>query len=223
MSAQNYTVFSLRAGGGISTLSFPNATTVLSGQRNTQSVSPVFSYMAGVGVNIPLGGRLSVQPEITYIRKGYEFRLTQPGVNAKGLYYYNYVEVPLFLKIGFAKDRYRLFGFAGPAVSYALNGTFDQSAVSGSNQITQAGKIRFEEGQSTSTTLYYDPDLFRQIDAGLQGGIAIGARIGTGLLMLECRGGLGLLDFSRDEESKYRTAILALSYGITLGSMGSSQ
>ncbi|GEM_PF-6649173 len=221
--AQPYKMLSFRAGGGLSATTFPTAATAISGQNNSQKATTVATYMAGIGLNIPIAGRLSFQPELTYIRKGYGLDYTQNGVKATGTYFFNYIEVPLFVKIAFASDRFRFFAFAGPSVGYGLNGKFDQKAVSGANTISQAGKVVFGEGQSTSSIQYYSKNSFQQLDIGAQGGIAVGTRVGTGLFLLELRGGFGLTDFSKNEESKFRAGMIALSYGIPLGSVGNAQ
>ncbi len=221
--AQPYKMLSFRAGGGLSSTTFPTAATAISGQNNSQQARTVAAYIAGIGLNIPIAGRLSFQPELTYIRKGYGLDYTQNGTTATGTYFFNYVEVPLFVKIAFASDRFRFFAFAGPSIGYGLNGKFDQNAVSGTNTISQAGKIVFGDGQTTATIQYLSKDSFHQLDIGAQGGVAVGTRVGTGLFLLELRGGLGLTDFSKNEESKFRTVMIALSYGIPLGSVGNAQ
>jgi len=220
VSAQNYTMLSFRAGGGVSSITFPSSSTSISGQQQTGiKTSSIYTYMAGIGLNIPLAGRLSFQPELTYIRKGYDLTYTTSGIRAQSKQTFNYVEVPLFLKVMFAKDRFRAFVFAGPSVGYALNGTYNATGTGGGVQLTQAGKIKFGEGTSSGTLNYYSPNDYSRLDLGFQGGLAVGTRLGTGLVMLEFRGGLGLTDFSKDEESKFRTGIVALSYGIPLGSV----
>ncbi|RIV21585.1 PorT family protein [Fibrisoma montanum] len=217
--AQNYTAISLRAGGGVASSSFPNSVTSVGGQQSALKFSSVYSYMVGVGVNLPLGGRVSFQPEVMYIRKGYAYTYTESGDFYRERYYFNCIEVPLLLKAAFAKDRFRAFVFAGPSVSYALNARYTTKLSSGGSQTTESGKVVFSDGEPSGNTYYFDTNKFRQFDVGVQGGVAVGARLGTGIFLIELRGGLGLLDFNREEESKFRTGTVALSYSIPLGSI----
>ncbi|GAA4418159.1 hypothetical protein GCM10023187_51300 [Nibrella viscosa] len=218
-SAQNHKLLSVRVGGGVSGLTFPASVTAVNGKRTTQSASSLYTYAAGVGLNIPLGGRFSLQPELTYVRKSYELRMTEGGINARVQYYFNYVEVPLLLRAFWAKNRFRVFVFGGPAIGYGLNGRFAASGAAGQNSLSIAGKSRFEKGTSTSSLEYFDPAVFNRVDVAAQAGIALGMRMGTGLLFLDGRASLGLTDFSRNEESKFRTGMVTIGYGFPLGAM----
>ncbi len=216
--AQNYKMLSLRAGGITSVATFPDVAVT----GGTQAVAGIASYMAGVGLNLPLSGRISLQPELIYVRRGYEIQYPVRNGSGRDKYLFNTIQVPLFVKAAFAADRFRFFVFAGPAVDYSLSATLFTTTTSGGVKTTGGGKVVFSDGPS-SASYYFDTATFRQMEISVQGGVAAGVRLGTGMLLLELRGGAGLTDFNRDEESKFRIGTLAVSYGFPLGSVGNSR
>lgn len=224
--AQNYKMLTLRAGGMISKQTTSGGSADL---PYLYSTSSLFSYMGGIGLNFPLAGRFSIQPELLYVRKSHQELYSYKSTDEVDQYkiHMNYVEIPVYLKAFFAKNKFKFFVFAGPAVGYGLNGKYKYQ-YKGDLAIIEPeeGKVIFKEqpqGGGSSGTLYFAPSVFNRMDVSAQGGIAVGVRVGAGMVLVEGRYSLGLVDFIKDEESKYRAGMISIGYGILIGSMSGSR
>jgi hypothetical protein len=81
-------------------------------------------FYAGGFVEMPLGGKISLQPGVYYSQKGYTLKgniagdkFDFLGVNAKAQLQSHYIDVPLLLKAEVAKG---LQVYAGPQLSYLV-------------------------------------------------------------------------------------------------------
>lgn len=88
-------------------------------------------FYTGTYVDIPLGNIFSIEPGLNYAQKGYKLKgelnvkgVDVLGVNAKVQLQLNYLELPLLLKAHVGG----LELFAGPQISYLLNGDMKASA-----------------------------------------------------------------------------------------------
>jgi hypothetical protein len=173
-------------------------------------------FVGGLGLSFPITSDnfVAIQPELLYIQKGFKAsnytNLTNARVN------YNYLEVPLLLKVNFGEEAFRAFVNAGPSFGYALGGR-----QRGDNQDM---RIRFGNNTNTSDIMYFNPDNYNRLDIGLQFGVGGGIAAGPGDLTLEARYGIGLTDFNdisgapdSQNKSKNRVIALMLGYAIPFG------
>ncbi len=81
-------------------------------------------FYAGAGVNIPLGGIVSVEPSLIYTQRGYGLKgnltinqLKIEALNASATSQMHYIDLPVLLKV---KPVGGLIIFAGPQISYLV-------------------------------------------------------------------------------------------------------
>jgi hypothetical protein len=174
------------------------------------------AFVGGLGVSFPITSDnfVAIQPELLYIQKGFRAGNYMSVANTR--INYNYLEVPLLLKVNFGEEMFKAFVNAGPSFGYALGGRFR-----GDNQDM---KVRFGNDASTTDITYLNPDNYNRLDIGLQFGIGAGIAAGPGDLTLEARYGIGLTDFSNVSghpdsfnKSKNRVIALMLGYAIPFG------
>lgn len=176
-------------------------------------------FVGGLGISFPITSDnfIAIQPEILYIQKGYK---ADAGVlafnNDNTRVNYNYLEVPLLLKVNFGEDAFKAFVNGGPSFGYALGGR--------ARSDNQDSKIKFGDDAPTSDVTYLNPDNYNRLDIGIQFGVGAGIAAGPGDLTLEARYGIGLTDFNNisgapdsQNKSKNRVIALMLGYAIPFG------
>jgi hypothetical protein len=117
-------------------------------------------FYAGGFIEMPLGGKISLQPGVYYSQKGYTLKgnliadkFDFLGVNAKAELQSHYIDIPLLLKAEVAKG---LQIYAGPQISYLVK----------NNLKMDAGLLGF----SLVNTKMDVTDNFNKADIGLTGG-----------------------------------------------------
>jgi hypothetical protein len=172
-------------------------------------------FIGGLGLSFPITSDnfVAVQPEILYTQKG--FKANYSNVNNARINY-NYLEVPLLLKVNFGEEAFRAFVNAGPSFGYAMGGR-----MRGDNQDM---KIKFGTNANTNDMMYLNPDNVNRLDIGIQFGVGAGIAAGPGDVTLEARYGIGLTDFNNisgapdsANKSKNRVIALMLGYAIPFG------
>lgn len=92
----------------------------------------------GVFYNIPLGGNMSIQPEVHYA----PFAVSLDVLNIKSTI--NNIEVPVLFKYRFLDDKnIQPFVIAGPNIAYALNGSNETAGVSTDATFEDFNRINF--------------------------------------------------------------------------------
>lgn len=115
MTAQD---FGLRVGlnNTSANIDFANAEIDTDGESN---------LALGIFVNLPIGTELiSIQPELTYLNRGYSFSVNDPTGTIEASRTVAYFDVGALVRLNFGADEG--LGFyvgAGPFLSYALSGT----------------------------------------------------------------------------------------------------
>jgi hypothetical protein len=148
--------------------------------------------VAGAFVSLPLGSRLAVQPEALFSQKG--AAVDDNGVDAT--LRLDYVEIPVLLKYSLSAARTpggtSVFVFGGPAVAFKIRA--EASATFGEETI--------------------DDDIDEDIE-DMDLGIAFGAGVAFGRVMIDGRYTLGLSNISTDEEEggKARNRTLSVLAG----------
>lgn len=176
-------------------------------------------FVGGLALSFPITSDnfIAIQPELLYIQKGYKADIA--GANSVSFVSnrvnYNYLELPLLLKVNFGEETFKAFVNAGPSFGYALGGR--------SRTDNQDIKLRFGTGTSTDVT-YLNPDNYNRLDIGLQFGVGAGVGVGPGNVTLEARYGIGLTDFyntpgapDSQNKSKNRVIGVMLGYAIPFG------
>lgn len=185
-----------------------------------------FSF--GVGYNLPVGtigsGVFSVQPELTFIQKGFKAEVSGE-VNIGEPYYdfvldqqikLNYLEVPVLAKIEFGSSTAKFSFIAGPSFGYALGGKTKGTLTldDGYEKLKENadGKIKFgdqPEDEYFTNDIYFD----NRLDIGLQ--VGAGVTI-YNKVAIEVRYGLGFTNLSDDDDSANRAIQFTVGVPLTL-------
>ncbi|SFQ77157.1 porin family protein [Hymenobacter arizonensis] len=187
--------------------------------KNENTFNNKVGFLGGVMVNIPVlaDGFLSVQPEVLYSQKGFENKPTEYtgllGAKQKreGNVNYNYIDVPLLLKInagGFIAE-------AGPQYSYLL----------GANDETKTTTTPALGGSPTTTESQNKRDVsgLNRNELGYVAGVGYQANSG---LSLSLRYTGAFSDFVKSDNNTYfngdlknaRHSAFQLSLGYLIGS-----
>lgn len=172
-------------------------------------------FTLGVGFNFPINKMFSVQPELSFVQKGFKeeagFSEGALTVKAEDTYKINYLELPVLARATFGSNT-KFFLNAGPSFGFGLGGKYKYDfSVSYQGQAeSNSGdaKIKFgDNDDEESEDIYVD----NRIDLGLQfgGGVIIADKV-----MIDIRYGLGLSDLIDDQKSKNR--VLQFTVGIPL-------
>ncbi|MFC6996167.1 porin family protein [Rufibacter roseus] len=101
-------------------------------------------FVGGLTANLPLAadGFLSIQPELLYTQKGYTYRdqaftLGTENITRQGDVIFNYVELPVFLRVNTGV----LYFEAGPQVSYLVHITNESEERIGNSSFEQSNRI----------------------------------------------------------------------------------
>jgi hypothetical protein len=128
-------------------------------------------FFAGTYATVPLGGGISLEPDLYYTEKGYELKgaltlkgLDFLGANAKAQLQQQYIDMPLLLKADLGGG---LQVFAGPQVSYLAK----------SNLKTTSGLLGFNLLNKTMDAT----DKFNRWDMGVTGGVGYQFKNGVNL------------------------------------------
>ncbi len=172
-------------------------------------------FVAGLGFNIPITSDnfFSLQPELLYVQKGYRFN--ESGENVKSIF--NYVDLPILLKINFGTETVKAYVNAGPSFGYWLGGKLK----SGDDE----AKIKFgDSNNQTNDEITLDKNDWNRLDIGLQFGGGVGLGVGPGSVLLDARYGFGLTDFLNVDnatdsanKSKHNVFQFTLGYAIPFG------
>jgi hypothetical protein len=185
----------------------------------------VVGFTVGAGVNFPIKGVFSIQPEIVFIQKGFavkeDFSFSLFGVtesfkiDAKTVI--NYLEIPVLMNATFG-EKTKVHVSAGPSLGIGLGGKYryEYSSSSTDGNVTSSeyeksdGKVKFGDGGSeTSGDLYVK----NRLDFGIQlgGGVLIAEKI-----MLDIRYGLGLTNLNGSDEDEAKNRVLQFTVGIPI-------
>ena len=161
------------------------------------------NFVFGIPVRIGLGGGLSLQTGIDYIRKGVTLEEEDLGISGKSVISLNYIEIPAMLQFGFDLGGVGIGLQAGPSLGYGLDGKVD-------SEFTIAGQTEKE-----SEEIDWDEDEIARTDFGLNLGAFLGFEMTTVNLFLDARYQLGLTDLNDSddgEEAKNRGIQISLGF-----------
>jgi hypothetical protein len=90
-------------------------------------------FCAGIFLELNLGRILTIQPEVLYTMKGANATLEDGDLTGTGKLRFDYVEIPVLLKIRIPTGPVHPFVFAGPAIGFDLKATFEDITGSSSD------------------------------------------------------------------------------------------
>lgn len=173
-------------------------------------------FSGGIGLNFApkSEGIISFQPELLFTQKGYRagYELLDENLNARGRFAYNYLELPLLVKLTFGSQKTRFYALAGPGLGYLLDGNLRARASAfGVFGYNFSEKLVFKENPLTPWEVNAN-----RFEFSLHLGAGVGYMIGNSntMIFLEPRFNLGLTDFDRDRTSKHR--VFSIMAGVQL-------
>lgn len=161
----------------------------------TSTAGQRMGLQAGVYVNKPLMGRLSLQPEVHYVQKGAEFD-GRSGDNLKLTFALTYVEVPVLLRADFGSGAIHPFVIAGPSFSYRAGCKATIASASASLG------LQCEDIDSNGTKR----DPFKSSDIGAAVGVGLAASLGGRTITSQLRYGKGFTSIATDEATANSSA-----------------
>jgi hypothetical protein len=180
----------------------------ISGDLDNQDIyQNKLGFNGGIQANFPIltDGFLSLQPELLYSQKGYQYRdeeFTIAGIKRerKGKVNYNYLDLPVLLKVNAGG----LYFEGGPQLSY-LMGIRD-------NTEEKIGSSEFKQ------TAVVNKDDLAELEIGYAAGLGFQATNGISL-GVRYNGGINKLakDNGNDELTNARNSVFQLQVGFLLG------
>lgn len=155
---------------------------------NPLDTHPLTGFKIGAGAELPLAGRLGLQPSLFFSAKGCQALVPTPKGDAKTSYRQFYLELPVNAQVRFPLGGLHALCLAG--------GPYFALGVGGTSQTTLAGK-----------PLEGTPDTFgreglRRFDFGL--GVGAGYEYSVFLFAVEYQFGLTKLGYGRQENELLR-------------------
>lgn len=141
-------------------------------------------FTGGVSFIIPLGGNLlALQPEVIYTRKGSERTYTLLGEEYSNKLMYNYIDVPLLLRVSLGNTYGESLGIylnGGPYLGFVLSGKSENETPLGTTET----EFTFDDEDNQSRLDY---------------GFALGGGLTFGNLFFETRYNLGVNNLLDDD------------------------
>ena len=162
----------------------------------------ITGYSFGVLLPISLTENFAIQPEASYVQKGYRASIDFLGVNTESGVYYTYLEIPVLLRASFGPDALKVYLQGGPAFGYAAGGRIEQSI----------------NGESVEETIDFEDAFFTDFNRGevsgiVGAGVLLGGVSGLGI-MIDGRYAFGLSDNDGTDTGEYRNQGITLSAGL---------
>ncbi|RDV16221.1 PorT family protein [Pontibacter diazotrophicus] len=150
-----------RAGVNIATQSLPDFENDDAKEQAKEAIDYYTGTQFGAVLNYGINDMFSLQPELLYVQKGYQFDMSafEGGVFPSGNHTiyrkHNYLEIPVLAKVSIGEGPFRGFATAGPTLSYLMSGKI---VADGDNyEIDFHGQVnRFELGASVGIGVSYD-------------------------------------------------------------------
>jgi opacity protein-like surface antigen len=184
----------------------------------SQGMKSKLGFTIGLAYNHPINEILSLQPELSFVQKGYlqDYSQNEDGfsIDSKGKFTVSYLEIPLLAKASFdVGSDIKIYMNAGPAIGIGLGGKYEAdytfSFMGDTDSISLDGKIKFgDSDDSDEETLYLD----NQLEFGLQVGCGI---MVTDKIMIDLRYGHSLSSMTdeSDDAVETRNRVVQLTFG----------
>ena len=99
-------------------------------------------FCAGIFLELNLGRILTIQPEVLYTMKGAEATLAEGALTGTGKLRFDYLEIPILLKVRIPTGDVHPFVFAGPAIGFNLKAAF-QDITGSSSDVAGMNKVDY--------------------------------------------------------------------------------
>ena len=99
-------------------------------------------FCAGIFLELNLGRILTIQPEVLYTMKGADATLEEGVLTGTGKLRFDYIEIPILLKVRIPTGPVHPFVFAGPAIGFDLKATFED-ITGDSSDVNTANKVDY--------------------------------------------------------------------------------
>ena len=137
----------------------------------------ITGFTIGVPVEIAISNVFSLQPEVNYLRRGYDIPADLDNGIPNFQRTYNVLEVPVLGKLGYTTENFTVAATFGPSFQYVTGGQVSTDGIDGI----------FESGEND---IDFDANGFDDIDRGdIYGivGLQFGIPIGFGKFMIDGR------------------------------------
>ncbi len=131
----------------------------------------VTGYLVGVPIEISVGKAFAIQPEVNYLRRGYN---SASAGNNRVETFYNVLEIPVLAKLGYVSDKFTLAGVFGPSFQYTMSGT------------TKGTLLGVDFNEKIKGSDFDSRDINRSNFFGLAG-VQLGVPIGVGKFVVDGR------------------------------------
>src|SRR5512143_3152734 len=109
--------FGIKAGANVANVNGDFATNVSDWKTRV-------GFCGGVFLELNFGRILTIQPEVLYTMKGAKATIEEGALTGTGKLRFDYVEIPILLKVRIPTGPIHPFVFAGPAIGFILTTTF---------------------------------------------------------------------------------------------------
>jgi opacity protein-like surface antigen len=146
----------------------------IAGDDAYDSSDPRWGWHFGALVQYNIMKSLSFQPELLYSQKGYSYKFSIADLNTKVEDSYDYLEIPLLLKLNLSAPRVKIQPYLGPTISYLIAAESKITSTVGSFSTTETHKIKDDMN-------HFDLGITFGTDIVLLDRVALGARYNIGM------------------------------------------
>ena len=147
----------------------------------------ITGFTIGIPVEIAISNVFSLQPEINYLRRGYDIPADLERGVLENQTTYDVLEVPVLGKLGYTTENFTIAATFGPSFQYLLAGQVEVPEI-------DAGPIMFDGGE---IDVDFDDPIFEDLDRGnIYGivGLQLVLPIGFGKFLIDGRYRFALSD-----------------------------
>lgn len=161
--------------------------------------------MFGGSLQLPLGSKITLQPEFMFLNKGTKFK--EPGSNGSSNVRLDYLELPVLLRYDFSRETIGPHVYAGPSVGFNIGCNLELN-----------GPVSLPTTDCTDND--FEP---KKIDYGMTIGAGVDFNLGGVALTGGARYGIGLADIRSDNSDEFKSrvnnGVLTLYVGLLFGSL----
>ncbi len=127
--------FGIKAGGNVANVNGDFAS-------NVREWKSRIGFCGGIFFELNFGRVLTIQPEALYTMKGAEATIEEGAITGTGKLRFDYLEIPVLLKLRLPTGAIHPFIFAGPAFGFDLKATF-KDITGGSTDVSGGNKVDY--------------------------------------------------------------------------------
>lgn len=170
----------------------------LAGTDNEFAPHDRFGFIGGGFLKLNPSDRYAIQLDVLYVQKGGEENTELTPEDPEDQFFVNYVELPLLFKVVLSTSGVRPEIFAGPSLAFEVSCSYDA----------------FPGGQSDRMNCSEVGIQTRSLDLGIALGADVEIPLGSGYVVVDGRGIVGLRSIDASDESlDIRNRFLSLMVG----------